>query len=290
MVATAHQPIPDDPWTMVIRARRPWLDLRLEELWRYRDLVRIFIWRDFVATHKQTILGPLWHVVQPLLTTLTLMLVFGRIVRLPTDGLPQFLFYLSGIVIWNYFATCVAKTAGTFTANAGIFGKVYFPRLAPPLASVVSSLVAFSIQFTLLLTFLASYSLAGTGVRPRAAAVLLVPLLVAMTAGFGLGVGIVVSALTTRYRDLHQLVSFGVQLGMYATPVIYPLSAVPPRYEWLIRVNPMTPIVENFRAALLGRGVIETLPLLYSFACTIVLLGGGIVLFNRVEATFMDTV
>jgi lipopolysaccharide transport system permease protein len=279
----------DDRWTLVIRPERPWLDLRLMELWRYRDLVLLFVWRDFVATYKQTILGPLWHVVQPVLTTLTLTLIFGRIARLPTDGLPQFLFYLSGTVVWSYFAVCVTRTSTTFTSNEHVFGKVYFPRLAVPLANVMSALISFAIQFGLFLLFLAGYAATGSPVRPTSA-VWLTPLLLACMGGLGLGLGIIVSAMTTRYRDLQQLVAFAVQLGMYATPVIYPLSAVPRRYRWLIEANPITALVEAFRAAFLGSGRVDPQALAYSFGCMLVILFAGVVLFNRVESTFMDTI
>jgi lipopolysaccharide transport system permease protein len=224
-----------------------------------------------------------------LLTTLTLTIVFGRIARLPTDGHPAFLFYLAGIVVWGYFSSCILRTSGTFISNAHIFGKVYFPRLAVPVAGVLSALIGFVIQFGLFLGFLAYHAVAGSSVRPGPAA-FLTPLLLAMMAGMGLGLGIIVSALTTRYRDLQQLVAFGVQLAMYATPVIYPLSSVPERYAWLIRANPVTPIVETFRAAFLGGVSIDVTPLFYSFACMLGVLFVGLILFNRVETTFMDTV
>ncbi|SRR6266545_4594063 len=279
----------DEPWTLIIRPHRPWLDLRLAELWRYRDLVALFVWRDFVATYKQTILGPLWHVIQPLLTTLTLTLVFGRIAGLSTDGSPQFPFYLSGTIVWSYFAACVTRTSATFLTNEHIFSKVYFPRLVVPLASVLSGLVGFAIQFALFLAVLAYFVLTGAPVRLGPAA-LLTPFFVAGMAGLGLGLGIIVSALTTRYRDLQQLVTFGVQLGMYATPVIYPLSSVPERYRWILRANPVTAFVESFRATFLGHGVIDAALLLYAVAATLLILFVGLLLFNRVETTFMDTV
>jgi lipopolysaccharide transport system permease protein len=274
---------------MVIRPQRSWFDLRLGELWRYRGLVWIFVWRDFVASYKQTALGPLWHLLQPLLTTLALTIVFGRIARLPTDGLPPFLFYLSGTVIWSYFASCVLRTSGTFIANAHVFGKVYFPRLAVPLANVLSALIAFAIQCGFFLTVAAYFHLTGRPLRPNLS-ILLIPAFLAMMAGLGLGLGILVSALTTRYRDLQQLVAFGVQLAMYATPVIYPLSSVPQAYRWLLRANPVAPIVEGFRFAFLGSGTIEPQHLAYSLACAVGILFVGLFLFNRVETTFMDTV
>ena len=279
----------DREWTMIIRPQRPWFDLRLDELWRARDLIAIFVWRDFVATYKQTILGPLWYLVRPLLTTVTFTVIFGNLARLPTDGVPQFLFYMSGTVIWSYFAACLTKTSNTFTANAGIFGKVYFPRLSVPISILISNLVTFAIQVGQFLAFLAYFGLAGAAVRPNAW-VLLTPLLLAMMAGLGLGFGIIVSSLTTRYRDLQYLVTFGVQLLMYAAPVIYPLSAVPDRFYWLIAANPMTPIIESFRYAFLGAGTVNGPHLLYSGAFTLVTLCISLLIFNQVERTFMDTV
>jgi lipopolysaccharide transport system permease protein len=289
MATLASPPAPRGGWSLVIRSQRPWFDLSLAELWRYRDLVRLFVWRDFVATYKQTVLGPLWHIAQPLFTTLIFTLVFGRIVRLPTEGLPPFLFYLSGTVIWGYFVACVTRTATTFTANEQIFGKVYFPRLAAPLANVLSSMIGFAIQFVLFLGFVVYFRLAGAPVRPTRAA-LLAPLLVAAMAALGLGLGLIVAASTTRYRDLQQVVVFGVQLAIYATPVIYPLSSVPGRYRWIIWANPVTPLIESFRVAFLGRGTVDPVHLLYGVACAVAVLFGGVVLFNRVEITFMDTV
>ena len=279
----------DREWTIIIRPQRPWFNLRLDELWRARDLIAIFVWRDFVATYKQTILGPLWYLIRPLLTSVAFTMIFGNVARLPTDGLPQFLFYMSGTVIWSYFAACLTKTSNTFTANAGIFGKVYFPRLSVPISILISNLVTFAIQFVQFLAFLAYFGLAGAAVRPNAW-ILLTPLLLAMMAGLGLGFGIIVSSLTTRYRDLQHLVTFGVQLLMYAAPVIYPLSAVPDRFHWLIAANPMTPIIECFRYAFLGAGTVDGPRLLYSAVFTLVTLCIGLLIFNQVERTFMDTV
>ncbi len=276
-------------WTMVIRPKRPWLDLRLGELWRARDLVQLLVRRDFVALYKQTILGPLWFLIQPLLTTVVFTLVFGRIASLPTDGLPDFLFYMSGTVIWGYFAACLTKTSNTFTANAGLFGKVYFPRLAVPSAIVISNLISFSIQLLLFVGFVLFFWLGGANVQPNAG-IFLLPLLLLIMAGLGLGFGIIVSSLTTRYRDLQQLVAFGVQLLMYATPVIYPVSAVPAAYQPLIRANPVTPIVEAFRVAFLGAGTVSWGGLLYSFGFMLAVMAIGLMLFNRIEQTFMDTV
>ena len=276
-------------WTLVIRPQRSWLNLQLGELWRYRDLIKLFVWRDFVSVYKQTILGPLWHLIQPLLTTITFTVIFGNIAGLPTGGLPQFLFYMSGTVVWSYFAACLTKTSSTFTTNAGLFGKVYFPRLAVPVSILISNLIAFAIQLGMFLAFLACFALAGAAVRPNSG-ILLLPLLLLIMAGLGLGSGIIVSSLTTRYRDLQHLVAFGVHLLMYATPVIYPVSSLPDRFRWLILANPVTPIVESFRCAFLGAGELNGLHLLYSAGCMILVLTIGILIFNQVEATFMDTV
>lgn len=277
-------------WDLIIRRRRRWFDLRLGDLWRYRDLIGLFVWRDFVAQYKQTMLGPLWYLIQPLMTTLTFTVVFGNIARLPTDGQPQFLFYLAGTTLWGYFAGCVTKTSNTFVANAAIFGKVYFPRLSIPISVLASNFITFAIQLGQLLIFMLFWGLAGAPVHPSAWAVGLLPLLVVMMAGLGLGLGIIVSAMTTRYRDLQVLVVFGVQLLMYATPVVYPLSAAPEKWRWLIALNPLTPIMEGFRFALLGSGSVTAEGLLYSFGIMLVILLAGVFIFNRVEDTFMDTV
>jgi len=279
----------EENWTLVIRSRRSWWDFHLRELWRYRDLVGLFVRRDFVSVYKQTILGPVWYLIQPLMTTIVFTVIFGNIAGLPTDGLPPFLFYLSGTVIWSYFADCLNKTSLVFVNNANLFGKVYFPRLSVPLSIVISNMVSFVIQFALFLAFTLFFWLRGAAIEPNLG-ILLTPLLVLMMAGFGLGFGIIVSSLTTRYRDLRFLVGFGVQLWMYATPVIYPISSVPEPLQPLIQANPITPIVETFRYAFLGAGTVYPFSLLYSLAFMLVVLLIGALLFNRVEATFMDTV
>ncbi len=278
-----------EKWDLIIQPQRNLLDLRLGELWKYRDLVMLFVRRDFVSVYKQTILGPLWYLIQPLLTTITFTVIFGQIAKLPTDGLPQFLFYMSGTVIWTYFADCLTKTSNTFVNNAQLFGKVYFPRLAVPVSILISNLITFGIQFLFFLAFMAFFMLTGSAVLPNWW-ILLSPVLVLMMAGLGLGFGIIISSLTTKYRDLRFLVQFGVQLLMYATPVIYPASSIPERFQWLIKLNPMTPIVETFRYAFLGAGSVHPVDLLYSFGFMVVIVIIGAVMFNRVEATFMDTV
>jgi len=276
-------------WDLIIQPRRGLFDLHLRDLWRYRDLVLLFVRRDFVAVYKQTILGPLWYLIQPLLTTITFTVIFGNIAQLPTDGLPQFLFYMSGTVIWTYFADCLTKTSNTFVNNAQLFGKVYFPRLAVPVSILISNLITFAIQFTFFLAFMGFFALSGANLRPNWW-ILISPLLVFMMAGLGLGFGIIISSLTTKYRDLRFLVTFGVSLLMYATPVIYPASTIPERFQWIIYANPMTSIVEAFRYAFLGAGSFDPMGLLYSFGFMVVVVIIGTVIFNRVEATFMDTV
>jgi lipopolysaccharide transport system permease protein len=278
-----------DSWDLIIRPHRKWFDLKLGELWRYRDLVMLFVRRDFVSLYKQTILGPLWYLIQPLLTAITFTIVFGNIAKLPTDGLPQFLFYMSGTVIWTYFATCLTKTSETFVQNSQLFGKVYFPRLAVPVSILISSLIAFAIQFVFFLAFMVYFALNGAHLRPNWW-MLATPLLVLLMAGLGFGFGLIVSAMTTKYRDLRFLVQFGVQLLMYATPVVYSSSSIPARFQPLLRANPMTSVIEGFRYAYLGGGSVSLGGLAYSFVFMVVIVAVGAVIFNRVEATFMDTV
>ena len=274
---------------MVIRPQRNMLDLRLGELWHARDLIMLFVRRDFVSVYKQTILGPLWFIIQPLLTTVVFTFIFGGIAKLPTDGLPPFLFYMSGTVIWSYFSTCLTKTSDTFITNTNLFGKVYFPRLAVPVSILISTLIAFGIQFLFFLGFMGYFALGGAALHPNWW-ILFTPVLLLLMAGLGLGFGIIISSLTTKYRDLRFLVQFGVQLLMYATPVVFTMSSIPERFRWIVLANPMTPIVEIFRYAFLGAGTVNLPDLAYSFGFMLVALVIGVLLFNRVEATFMDTV
>ena len=276
-------------WTTTIRPVSGWFDVNLPELWRYRDLIMMFVLRDFVSVYKQTILGPLWYLVQPLLTTLVFTIIFSEIARLPTDGLPPILFYLSGIVVWRYFADCLQKTSNTFVVNAHIFGKVYFPRLTVPISTVLSNLISFAIQLVLLGAFWAYFYLQGADLQLRLSALLL-PFLVLQMAVLALGCGILISSLTTRYRDLAQLVGFGIQLWMFATPVVYPASLVPKHMQWAVVLNPMSTIVETFRYVLMGVGHVNIWGLLVSFVTTASILLLGIILFSRVEKSFMDTV
>lgn len=276
-------------WTEIIEPRAHLLDLKLHELWRYRDLLIMLVRRDFVATYKQTILGPIWFFIQPLLTTVTYMLIFGNIAKISTDGLPMAVFYLAGITIWNYYADSLNKTATVFRDNANIFGKVYFPRLIMPLSIVVSNLVRLGIQVSLFLLIWAYYLISGANLHPNLY-LLLVPLVVVLMAFQALGLGMIISALTTKYRDLIFLLTFGVQLLMYATPVIYPMSALPKKYAMVIHANPLSEPVELFRYAFTGSGQVSWEGLAYSVVCTVVLLVLGALIFNRVERKFMDTV
>lgn len=278
-----------DRWDLILRPKTGWFDWRLGELWQHRDLLRLLVWRDFVTVHKQTILGPLWHIINPILTALTYTLIFGRVVKLPTNGVPPILFYMAGTVAWNYFAACLYKTTNSLGGNAGLFGKVYFHRLVVPLSAIISSLISFGIQCGIFAVITAVFALRGILVHPNAW-LLGFPLLVAMLAGYGLAVGLICSALTTRYRDLGQLISFSTNLLMFATPVIYPASYVNPHYRWVMNCNPLAAIIETFRYAWLGKDAPEPAHLAISAVVLVVLLVFGVTIFTRVERTFMDTV
>lgn len=282
----------EEEWTEIIEPKTSLLDLKLREVWRYRDLLTLMVKRDFIATYKQTILGPVWFFLQPVLTTLTFTIIFGRVAGLSTDGLPMLLFYIAGITLWNYFAECLNRTATVFKDNAPIFGKVYFPRLVLPLSIIISNLVKLGIQFLLFLGFWSFYLLTTDKVHPNVY-ILLTPVLVAIMGGLGLGLGMIISALTTKYRDLVFLLTFGVQLLMYATPVIYSLAdpkIAGSSLAWLLHLNPMAPIVETFRYGFLGKGYFSWTSLGYSFIFMVVALLAGTVIFNKVEKSFMDTV
>jgi lipopolysaccharide transport system permease protein len=276
-------------WSTIITPHRGWLEVRWRELWQYRDLIYLFVRRDFVGTYKQTVLGPIWFFLQPIFTTIVFTVVFGKIAKISTDALPPPLFYLSGIVMWQYFADCLNKTSSTFTSNAGIFGKVYFPRLVVPISTVITSLITFAIQFVLFLSLLAFFKIQGAPVYPNYRIIIL-PFLLLMMASLGLGVGCLVSSLTTRYRDLAVAVGFGVQLWMYASAVVYPLSEIPAEWRWLLVLNPMVPIIESFRFAFLGSGVVEIWQIAMGAGVCLLVLLGGILTFNHVEKTFSDTV
>jgi len=276
-------------WDLVIEPKSKWYDLRLGEILRYKDLLFLFVRRDFVALYKQTILGPLWFFIQPIITSLTFTVIFGNLANISTDGLPQILFYMCGVTLWTYFSDTLTKTADTFTANANIFGKVYFPRMIVPLSVVVSNLIKLGVQFILFLLIWLYYLVTKDTVHPNKV-LLLVPFLVILMGFLGLGFGIIISSLTTKYRDLKFLVVFGVQLMMYASPIVYPLSMVPEKYKWIILANPATSIIETFKYAFLGVGEFNWLHLGYSFTFTAILFVLGLIIFHRVEKSFMDTV
>jgi lipopolysaccharide transport system permease protein len=279
-----------EPWSLVIKPHSKWWDLPLADVWRYRDLLWLFVRRDLVTAYTQTILGPLWFIVQPILTTILFTVVFAGIGKISTDGQPPMLFYLAGVTPWNYFATCLTKTSNTFVSNSALFGKVYFPRLVVPLSVVISNLIQFGVQFLAFLGFLAWFSARGATITLNVPMIaLLTPLLLVLMAVMGLATGILVSSLTTRYRDLTFLVGFGVQLAMYTAPVIYPMSVVPVRQRWLVHANPMSAIIEAFRAIYLG-GSIPWSALASSGLVALGLFALGIVFFNRIEKTFIDTV
>ena len=278
-------------WTTEIRPKEKLLSVDFKEIWRYRDLMMLFVKRNIITQYKQTVLGPLWYIIQPMMTTVMYMVVFGGIAKISTDGLPQPLFYLAGISFWQYFADCLNKTSNTFVSNSAIFGKVYFPRLVTPLSDVISNLVRFGIQFALFLIVYAYYALFTDVQIHTNWYALMLPILVAMLAGLALGFGILFSSMTTKYRDLQLLLGFFVSLWMYATPVIYPLSTINNETLRLVmQLNPLTGIVEFFKYGMLGVGNHEWWMLGYSFAFMVVLLGVGIVVFNKVQKSFMDTV
>ncbi len=276
-------------WTSIIKPKTKLLDLNLKELWQYKDLIIMFVKRDFKTLYKQTILGPLWVIINPMLTTLMFTVVFGGIANISTDGMPQFVFYMAGNTVWSYFSTCLTKTANTFINNSAVFGKVYFPRLVSPISTVLSGLINFFVQFVLFMFFVIYYMMSGDAVRPNIY-ILLTPVLLLLIAMLSLGFGIIISSLTTKYRDLSILVTFGVQLWMYATPVVYPISQIPLHWRNLMLLNPIAPIIETFRYAFLGSGTIPWFYLGLSVITTIVVLFIGIVLFNKVQKTFMDTI
>jgi lipopolysaccharide transport system permease protein len=280
----------DSYWTEVIGPKKGLFDINLMELWRYRDLILLFVKRDLLAQYKQTILGPLWFFIQPLFTTFIFIFVFNRIAKIPTDNVNPILFYLSGITLWNYFADCFNKTSNTFVANAGVFGKVYFPRLANPVSIVMSNLAKLGIQVILFLIVMCYLMFTQEISLNINLSILLLPYLIFIMAVLGLGAGIIFSSLTTKYRDLSFLLQFGIQLMMYATPIIYPLSYTQGKMRMLISLNPITSIIETFRYSFFGIGQFDLMPLIYTSIFSFVVLGIGIIIFNQVEKSFMDTV
>ncbi len=273
----------------VVSSKKKIFDFNIKEIWKYRDLVALFVRRTFVSQYKQTILGPLWAIIQPLFTTVIVTVIFGNLAGLAPDGIPSFLFFFCASISWGYFSSCLTTTSSTFTANASILGKVYFPRLVMPISSVLSQLISFAIQFIFFIGFMIFYIATGSNVNPNLY-ILLTPVLLIHMAALSLGVGIIISALTTKYRDLAMVVGFGVQIWMYATPVNYDISIIPEKFMGLYMLNPMTPIITMFRYVFLGYG--EPNWLYYGISCiiTLIVLFIGIIMFNRVEKTFMDTV
>lgn len=275
-------------WDLVIESKSSLFDLKLKDVWRYRDLLLLFVRRDFVTFYKQTILGPLWFIIQPLLTTITFTIIFGRIAGIATGGTPQTIFYMSGIIIWNYFSQCLTDVSAVFTTNAAMFGKVYFPRLIMPLKIVLSNLIKFGVQYLIFIIFLLYYIYTGE-VKPNAW-VLLTPYLIVLMAGMSLGIGMIISSMTAKYKDLRFLINFGVQLIMYVTPIIYPLSKIPSNYLRYYKLNPLVGLFEAFKHGYLGTGSFSIHDLWYSTLVSIGLLVVGTLIFNKVEKNFMDTV
>ncbi len=277
-------------WDIIIAPKSNLFELRLSEIWRYRDLVMMFVKRDFISQYKQTILGPLWFLIQPILTTLTFLVVFTGIAGISTDNQPPLLFYMSGILMWNYFAACLTKTSETFLVNASIFGKVYFPRLTVPVSNVISNLIAFIIQMVLFVIIYIYYFFTSDSMHLNPLVLVWLPYLILLMATQGLGFGIIISSLTIKYRDLKYLVVFGVQLLMYATPVVYSYSSLPVSYRTYIALNPMTAVIETLRYAVFGVGTFRLDFILYSTLCSIAVLLVGVIIFNKVEKNFMDSV
>lgn len=273
----------------VITPERKWFDLNIKELWQYRDLIALFVRRTFVSKYKQTILGPAWAIIQPLFTTVIYTIIFGNIAGLAPSGVPTFAFYLCGYTAWCYFSGCLTETATTFTANSAIMGKVYFPRLVMPISTVLAQLISFAIQGAFFLMFLLYYMIIGENVHPNMF-ILLTPVLVLQMACLGLGFGVIIASVTTKYRDLVHMIGFGVQIWMYITPIAYDIGIIPEKYQNIYMLNPITPIVNTFRYAYLGTGSLRIDFFIISWVETLIVLFLGVILFNRVEKTFMDTV
>lgn len=279
-------------WSTVIKPKKGWFNLNLKEVWRYRELVLMFLKRNFNSAYKQTVLGPLWFLITPLMSSGIYTVIFGKIANISTDGVPQFLFYLCSNTAWGYFSSCLTSTASTFTSNAALFGKVYFPRLVSPITNVIYALLSFFVQLLLLAVAMAVFAMRGVVIVPNIN-ILWIPIMILQMALLGLGIGIIISSVTTKYRDLAILVSFGVQLWFYATPVVYPISqvnAVSGAISRYIMLNPIAPIVNNFRYAILGCGSMDYGYWGISWVVTVVVFFFGVLIFNRVERTFMDTV
>lgn len=282
----------DENWLYTISSKRRLLDFNLKEVWRYRDLLFLFVKRDIVTVYKQTILGPLWYLIQPLFTAITFTLIFNKVANINTGSVPPFLFNLAGITVWNYFKTCLTATSDTFKSNSGIFSKVYFPRIISPLSVIISNLFKFSIQLVIFIGFYIYYTLSGASITITSS-VLFFPFLILVMGLLGLGFGMIISSLVTKYRDLKYLLNFGTQLLMYTSAVMYPLALMQeklPKFAWLVEYNPVAYVIEATRYMLLGTGLISVNGLLYTVVCTLVLLFFGLLIFNRTEKTFLDTV
>ncbi len=281
----------DNGWNIIITPNRSLFDIDLISIWKYRYLTWLFVKRDFTTFYKQTILGPLWFFIQPLISTIVFTIIFNKVAHIPTGELPPVLFYMSGIIAWNYFSNCLTTTAGTFTSNASLYEKVYFPRIIIPLSKVIAGLAKFSVQLILFLSFYFYYLYIGNNqIFPSKSALILIPIMIIQMAFLGLGLGMIVSSLTTKYRDLSHLVTFGVQLLMYASPIVYPLAVVPEKYKSIILANPMTPIIEGFRQAFIGKGQLDIYIYIYSLFFTLIIFFLGLLIFNKVERNFIDTV
>lgn len=277
-----------EQWDAIIESKQSLFAINFKELWHYRDLLVLFVRRDFITVYKQTLLGPLWFFIQPLLTTITFTVIFGNVAQLSTDGAPKLVFYMAGITLWNYFSTCLTTVSGVFNANAGIFGKVYFPRLIMPLTIIISNLMKFAVQFLLFIAFVGYFTFQNQ-IQPNSW-ILLTPAIIVLMALIAMGIGLILSSMTTKYKDLNQLIGFGVQLFMYATPVIYPSSSVPKDYQWVVELNPLVGLFDYMRFAYLGVGEFSMAALLYPALFSIVVLAMGILVFNKTQKTFMDTV
>lgn len=273
----------------VISSKRKLFSINFRELWKYRDLIILFVKRDLKNSYKQTILGPLWIVLNPFLSTFVFTVIFGVIANISTDGIPQFLFYMSGNILWSFFSSCLNRSSSTFLSNARMFGKVYFPRLVMPISGILYNSVTFIVQFAMYFILILIYMFSGANIHPNALALLL-PILLLQTALLGTAIGLIITSVTTKYRDLNILVSFGVSLWMYLTPVVYPISQVPEKLRAILFLNPVAPIVETLRCAFLGSGTFEPVYLIISMVVTVLFLIIGIVVFNQVEKNFIDTV
>jgi homopolymeric O-antigen transport system permease protein len=287
-VSQNQKPNKDSQWDAVIESKHSLLSINFKELWDYRDLLVLFVHRDFVTVYKQTILGPLWFFIQPILTTITFTVIFGNVAQLSTDGAPKVVFYMAGITLWGYFSSCLTSVSGVFNANANIFGKVYFPRLIMPITIVISNLMKFGVQFLMFILFVSYFVFQGE-IQPNFY-ILLTPVIILIMAIIAMGIGLILSSMTTKYKDLNQLISFGVQLFMYATPVIYPSSSVPSAYQWVVEFNPLVGLFDYIRYAYIGVGEFAILDLLYPSLFSIIILTIGVLVFNKTQKTFMDTV